>query len=71
VIAAVVLVLALVVVGGIVGFLVLGGGGSGQCVGVSWNGSYYDYTREYGMTSSQCDAWCASHSFSTNCYYEP
>ena len=69
---AVALVLILVVVGAAVAaFFVFGGGGSGQCVGVSWNGSYYDYTRVYGYTEAECNAWCAEHTFGTNCYYEP
>ena len=70
---AIVIVVVLAIIGvGVAAVLLSGGlGGTGACVGVSWNGSYYDYTRVYGYTEAECASWCASHSFGTNCYWEP
>jgi hypothetical protein len=70
----IVILAVLVIIGVVVGLALSGGlsfGATGACVGVDWNGSYYDYTRVYGYTEAECDAWCASHSFGTNCYWEP
>jgi hypothetical protein len=71
VLVVVVVLVIVLAVGGAVAYFAFGPGQTGQCVGVSYNGSYYDYTREYGMTQSQCDSWCASHSFGTSCYWQP